>query len=164
MRRSTFPCLCRYQGDIEHQKSSMDINIVFGSASVLFGAYGAAKIYYDLSAGRVTRMRDQYRFAKEYFLDRNSGDVNHPFLWEKGLKAIVGDESLDAEDIEYLLKLKNPVRAVSLYSLGKDYLQLRKSDGGDAVEFRRHYRSGWSRGWRKWTYSALYGLFVVVAL
>ncbi|WP_158898743.1 hypothetical protein [Burkholderia sp. L27(2015)] len=140
----------------------MDIDWVVKPVTVLIGAYGAAKVYYDLSSGKVTRVREQYRFAMEYFSDIKSGDASHSFLREKGLQAIVGDERLLAKDIEYLLRLKEPVKAIEYFGLGKQYLQLRRSGAGEAIEFRQPYRGEWSRRWRKWTFLELYGLFAFV--
>ncbi|WP_443797747.1 hypothetical protein, partial [Burkholderia vietnamiensis] len=140
----------------------MDIDLVVKPVTVLIGAYGAAKVYYDLSLGKVTRMREQYRFAKEYFSDIKSGDASHPFLREKGLQAIVGDERLHASDIEYLLRLKEPAKAIEYFGLGQRYLQLRRSGVDEAIEFRRPYRGEWSRRWRKWTFLGLYGFFAFV--
>ncbi|VVE23774.1 hypothetical protein PCA20602_03285 [Pandoraea capi] len=140
----------------------MELDWIVKPAMVLFGAYGAAKIYYDLSSGKVTRMREQYRFAKEYFTDIKSGSANHPFLREKGLQAIVGDSRLHANDIEYLLRLKDPVKAIEYFGQGRQYLQLRKTGINEAIEFQIQYRSKWSRKWRKMTFLAFYGLSAFV--
>ncbi|AMV48523.1 hypothetical protein [Paraburkholderia caribensis] len=140
----------------------MDIDLIVKPVTVLFGAYGAAKVYYELSLGKVTRMREQYRFAKEYFADIKSGEANHPFLREKGLQAIIGDERLHANDIKYLLRLKEPAKAIEYFALGKRYLQLRRSGEDEAIEFRRPYRGEWSRRWRKQTFLGLYGISAFV--
>jgi hypothetical protein len=44
----------------------MDIDLLYKPVTVLIGAYGAAKVYFfNMSSGKVSRMREQYRFAKE---------------------------------------------------------------------------------------------------
>ncbi|WP_154678035.1 hypothetical protein [Paraburkholderia nodosa] len=136
----------------------MDIDLFYKPATVLIGAYGAGKVYFDMSSGKLSRMREQYRFAKEYFTDKASGEADHPFLREKGLQGIIGDDSLVADDIEYLLRLKEPAKAIKYYGLGRQYLQLSLTNSGGAIEFRPRYKNAWPRFWRKWTYFGLYGL------
>jgi hypothetical protein len=140
----------------------MDLEPLYKLAPVVMGAYGAAKVYVDMSSGRLSRMREQYRFAKEYFADKADGLADHPFLREKGLQAIIGDDRLAANDIEYLLLLKEPAKAIKYYELGRQYLQLSVKGAEHIIEFRTRYRSSWSRWWRKWGYFGLYGLCVFV--
>lgn len=115
---------------------------------------GGAKIIYDAYAGRTSRARDEYRFAKEFLRDIE-GDL-HPFLKDKGYKAISGNDRITPEEASYLIELKDPVRALKDFSLGMDYVELSKESPRHFISFKKKYARPWSRRWRKGLFVFLY--------
>lgn len=59
----------------------------------------------------------------DFLQEVNSNKQLHPFLREKGYQAIAGDKQIGANEIEYLLSLKGPERALRDYVLGRPYLE-----------------------------------------
>lgn len=142
----------------------MENDVIFRCATVLFGAVGAAKIISDLVIGGRGRLREEYKFAKEFIDGLQKDPSMHPFLKEKGYQAIAGDRRLSAAEIEYLLSLKNPDRAIRDYVLGRDYLEDLLSTGNLRLNFRAKYRRPWARIWRKAGFFALYFVFAILAV
>ncbi len=134
----------------------MDFDVVVKSATLLIGAIGSGKLLYDLSVGKGSRMREEYKFAKDFLDQIKSGPKLHPFLREKGYQAIAGDQELSGDEIEYLLSLKRPDLALRDYVLGRPYLEHLPNAGDLQINFKKRYRESWSRWWRKIMYSALY--------
>ncbi|MXN77882.1 hypothetical protein GR157_24440 [Burkholderia sp. 4701] len=134
----------------------MDIDIILKLGTFAIGAIGAGKILYEASVVRRGRMREEYKFAREFLKDRKEDGEMHPFLREKGYRAVAGDERLTADEIEYLLSLKGADRALKDYSLGRSYLEHLPNIGNLQIQFKKKYKKVWPRRWRKWTYFALY--------
>ncbi|KWE70880.1 hypothetical protein WL78_15300 [Burkholderia ubonensis] len=134
----------------------MDIDIIFKLGTFVIGAIGTGKILYEVSVVRRGRMREEYKFAREFLKDRMEDSEMHPFLREKGYRAIAGDERLTADEIEYLLSLKGADRTLKDYSFGRSYLEHLPNIGNLQIQFKKKYKTIWSRRWRKWTYFALY--------
>jgi hypothetical protein len=138
----------------------MDIDIFIKIGTFVLGLFGAGKLLYDLSIGKRGRLREEYRFAREFFEDAEASKPLHPFLREKGYRAIAGDERLNADEVEYLLSLQKADRALRDYVLGRPYLEHFPQVGNLQIDFKLAYKSPWSRTWRKYTYFTLYaGLF-----
>lgn len=134
----------------------MEYDFVWKAGTLLFGVIGAGKILYDLSLGKRSRMRDEFNFAKA-FLDVVRSDPNlHPYLREKGYAAIAGDANLSADQVEYLLTLLKPERALRYFVLGRPYLDHLPDSGDLQIEFKPKYRKIWSRKWRLYLYLGLY--------
>ena len=141
----------------------MDYDLLIKTVTVLIGAIGAGKLIYDLSIGKRSRMREEYKFAKEFLEEVSSNKQLHPFLREKGYQAIAGDIQVSADEIEYLLSLKGPDRALGDYVLGRPYLEHLPNVGNLQIAFRRKYQGAWSRQWRKFLYLGMYVALVFLA-
>ena len=123
---------------------------------------GGGKIIYDIYSGRTGRAREEYRFAKEFLKDAE-GDL-HPFLRDKGFKALSGNNLITPEEASYLVDLKDPVRALKDFSLGRDYLELSRDTPRHFISFKKKYSSAWSRQWRKTVFTILYFILAMTAL
>ncbi|MFL9898833.1 hypothetical protein PQR71_11815 [Paraburkholderia fungorum] len=97
-------------------------------------------------------MRDEYKFAKDYLEDQSKNPKMHPFLRELGCRAIAGDERLTAEEVEYLLSLTNPDRALKDYVMGRPYLAHLPTGGNLKVNFREKFRKAFPRKWRQFSF------------
>lgn len=138
----------------------MDVDLVLRVVTVTIALAGAAKILYELYTGNRIRMREEYKFAREFFgdLEKHAPGSFHPYLREKGYQAIAGDSRLSGDEIEYLLSLTRPERALRDYVLGRHYLQHVPQSGNLQMKFKKKYEAKWSRQWR----IGLYGLFYFV--
>lgn len=127
--------------------------------SLIAGAFALWKIVVEVGAGRRSRFRDEYKFAREFLDDIRKTPQMHPFLLQKGYQALAGDNRLSAQTVEYLLTLPESARALRLYVMGLPYLQHTATAVGSQVSFKRKYASHGVRVTRKVAYLAAYGLF-----
>jgi hypothetical protein len=129
-------------------------DLIFKAATVIIGSIGAWKVVYELSIGRRGRMREEYKFAKD-FLDQVKNGEMHPFVREKGFQAIAGDARLRAKEVEYLLSLEEPARALKDYVIGRPYLE---HVGSEMIQIRLKgkYQRTLYRKFRMYSYGALY--------
>lgn len=141
----------------------MDIDVIVKVATFVLGVIGTGKLFYDLAIGKRTRMRDEYKFAKEYLEDQSKNPNMHPFLRELGCRALAGDERLTAEEVEYLLSLANPDRALKDYVMGRPYLAHLSTAGNLKVNFKEKFRNAFPRKWRQFSFLLLYVLFATLA-
>jgi hypothetical protein len=141
----------------------MDVDVIVKVATFVLGVIGTGKLFYDLAIGKRTRMRDEYKFAKEYLEDQSRDPKMHPFLRELGCRAIAGDERLTAEEVEYLLSLANPDRALKDYVMGRPYLAHLPTGGNLKVNFKEKFHKTFPRKWRQFSFLFLYVLFSALA-
>lgn len=134
----------------------MDYEFLIKLIAVPVGSFSVGKILYDVMTGKRSRMREEYNFAKVFFGDISSEKPLHPFLREKGYQAIAGKNHLSAVEIEYLLSLEGPVRALRDFSLGRPYLDHLPERGNLEIAFREKYQNPWARKLRRFLYLALY--------
>lgn len=127
--------------------------------SLFAGAFALWKIVIEVGAGRRSRFRDEYKFAREFLDDIRKAPQMHPFLRQKGYQALAGDNRLTAQEVEYLLTLPESSRALRLYVMGLPYLQHTATALGSQISFKRKYVSHAARVSRKVAYLVAYGLF-----
>lgn len=137
----------------------MTLELFIKLFSLVAGAFAVWKIVAEVSAGRRSRLRDEYRFAREFLSDVKAGSEMHPFLRQKGFQALAGDNRLSTPEVEYLLSLPQAARALRLYVMGLPYLQHNATAAGSQVSFRSKYVSRISRRSRQIMYFALYLAF-----
>lgn len=142
----------------------MDHDLIFKIGTLLAGLIGTGKVLYELLIGGHTRLRDDYRFAKEFLKSVDEDPQMHPFLKEKGYQAIAGDRHISASEVEYLLSLQCPSQALRDYALGRTYLEHLQSVGNLQLKFRIKYQRPWSRLWRKLLYLFFYVISVSLAV
>ncbi|MFL9936912.1 hypothetical protein P0D88_50065 [Paraburkholderia sp. RL18-103-BIB-C] len=141
----------------------MDIEIAYKIGALLIGVSGVGKLLYDFQISQRGRMRDEYKFAREFLEEASRNSAMHPFLREKGYQAIAGTTRLTADEIEYLLSLKGAPGALKDYILGRYYLGHFPQHGDLQIDFKPRYRKPWPRRLRKWTYTGAYGVLSFVA-
>lgn len=122
------------------------------------------KLVYDVSVSRKTRLRDDYKFAKEFFDELRKTPQPHPLVVERGYHAIAGDTALSVREMEYLLSLQNPSSALRDYVLARPYLAHLPESGHLQVKFKKQYSSAWSRRWRRGLYLVLYFFSALLAV
>lgn len=137
----------------------MNPDLIIKAVTFIFGIIGAAKILYEISIGRKSQLREEYKFAKDFIVEVNSNQSMHPYVREKGYQALAGDSQLVAEEVEYLLSLQMPALALHDYVLGREYLEHLPYVEKLQIAFKGKYHKQWSRSWRKYVYIALYAVF-----
>lgn len=141
----------------------IDYDLVFKLAMVCIGLVGAAKGLYDLSIGRRSKLRDEYKFAKEFLAEVDQQLDMHPYLKDKGYQAIAGDSKITGTEVEYLLSLTGPERALRDFVMGREYLEHLPDSGNLQIKFRKKYQNKWTRRWRLYSYVTLYVVFAFAA-
>jgi hypothetical protein len=136
----------------------MDLESTIKIATFFLGLVGATKIIYEIGMARRFRMRDEYKFAKDFFDALDASKPMHPFVREKGFQAIAGDNQLSANEVEYLLSLEKPDRALKDYVLGKKYLNHLPQMGSLQIAFKTKYQKNWPRKWRKTVFLVSYAV------
>jgi hypothetical protein len=129
--------------------------------SAIVAVAGVGKIIYDVTTGSESSLREDYKFAKEFLEDLKNNPDLHPFAVEKGYQAIAGSKFISAEEVAYLLSLKNPNKCLNDYLLSRKYLQKLDTDGDLHLAFCHKYSYPLSRNVRK---SIFFTLYVCCAL
>jgi len=142
----------------------MDLDIILKIIGVITGVITAGKLIYDFAISRKNRLREDYKFAKDFFNEINKTENSHPFVIERGYQAISGDTSLTIQEAEYLFSLKNPSSALRDYVLARHYLEHLQESGDLKINFRKKYLTNWSRKWRKIFYLISYLVTAFLAL
>lgn len=142
----------------------MDIETTVKLITVIFGIIGAAKIIFDLSSGSKAKLRDEYRFAKEFLKDLAQEPKLHPMAIEKGYYAIAGTTAIKSREIEYILSLENPDKCLKDYTLSRKYLEHLGSNENTKVDFADKYKKSWARTWRKGIHLSVYFIAALAAM
>ena len=142
----------------------MESEIIIRVILALAGIIGAGKIIYEIISGGKSKLREEYKFAKEFLGDLSQDKELHPFVIEKGYQAIAGTTTVSSKEISYLLSLEKPVESIKDYVLSKKYLEHLNTNGNLQITFTKKYRSKWSRTWRKTFYLLMYFFGALIAL
>lgn len=134
----------------------MEVEWIFRIISIIVGAIAIRKALADIVRGRHGDLREEYKFARDFIHEMNLNPKMHPFLRQKGYQAIAGDARLSAGEIEYLLTLHHPARAIRDYVFGKFYLEHLATATNRQIVFKKKYRSRWKRFSRKILFMGLY--------
>lgn len=124
---------------------------------------GAAKIFYEIISGRRSKLREEYKFSKEFLNDIKNNEI-HQYSIEKGYHALAGTDSIKAQEVEYILTLENADRCLKDYVLSKKYLDQLVTNGNLQIAFSKKYVKSWPRIWRKFLYGSLYFAFAMAAV
>ncbi len=84
----------------------------------------------------------------------------HPYLLEKSYAAISGKDNLNADEIVFCLKNRNPSEMIFHYLLGKKFLQYSYLE--EKMFFRDKYDTNAKRKKKDWKYKALYVFWSVL--
>lgn len=142
----------------------MDIDVIIRSLTFFVALPTCARGIYDIIVGARSRLRDEYKFAREFMLDVEREPPMHPFVLEKGYQALVGDSLLKAKEATYLLSLKDSPRALKDFVMGRKYLEHLPHKGDLQIDFKLGYRTKWPRLWRRTMYLTLAVLLWLLGL
>ncbi|EOV6289363.1 hypothetical protein ACN93C_004587 [Vibrio parahaemolyticus] len=140
----------------------MDISLWVKIPALVSAFILLSKFLLELASGKHARLKDDYRFSKEFLSDIAEGKL-HPYAVEKGYQAIAGTENISVKEVEYILTLENSTKCLRDYVLSKQYLKKLELHGALTLEFEEKYSSSFSRNWRKYLYASLYFLLAFIA-
>jgi hypothetical protein len=140
----------------------MDLLLLIKIVPTIVGVVGIGRIIYELISGVKTKLREEYKFAKE-FLDQEDISKLHPFTQEKGFQAIAGSTHVTQKEIEYILSLSNPVQRLNDFKKSRLLFEKIETKGDFELIYRKRYASTFSRNWRKGWYLSWYGLLAFCA-
>ncbi len=137
----------------------MKLETIIKIIATFVALVGVGKTYYEMRSANRSRLREEYKFAKDFLEESNNNPNLHPFALEKGYQAIAGSTTVSTEEIAYLLSLKNPSKYLNDYLRGKKYFSKLDTDSDCKLNFSKKYSASWSRKWRKGLYLTLYFIF-----
>lgn len=141
------------------------LKLVLAGLSVLTSIYALYKGVLSDRFSTVGRLRDDYKFAKEFFSELTGPKEMNAFQKAKGYQALAGVNWIGIDEGDYLTSLKDPAKALDRYVKGHEHLIfVPSSAGGPQVAFQPHLLKSWSRSWRKWAYVAAYVVSFVLAI
>ncbi len=128
------------------------------------GIFGIGKIIILIFSERRKKLYDEYKFAKEFLNDISSKVKMHSFAIEKGYKALAGSSRISADEVAYILTLKNPVDFLQDYVYSRIFLNHISRDSSNKVTFKKKYESEKTRKLFKIWYMAVYAITAYIAI
>ncbi|MGI2933594.1 hypothetical protein [Vibrio fluvialis] len=136
----------------------MDVLIFVKIIPMFVGILGAGRVIYDLISGVKVKLREEYKFAKD-FLEQSDINNLHPFTKEKGYQAIAGSAQVTQKEIEYILSLSNPVQRLKDFKNSRQLFKKMETNGTFKLVYKKRYQSNSYRnvikGWYLLCYVAL---------
>lgn len=143
----------------------MNQDIIFNIIASVVAILGVGKIFYEISISNKTKLRDEYKFSKDFFIDlHNENEKLHPYSIEKGYQAIAGTSKITGKEVSYLLSLENPGLCIKDYVLAKEYLEFVEIIGKKQIIFAKKYKNKNKRMFLKICYVFMYFLFAYLSL
>ncbi|WLG83691.1 hypothetical protein PSH97_21700 [Pseudomonas cucumis] len=140
----------------------MEIGNIVKIIMAIGAMIGVAKIIYELSSSSKLKLREEYKFAKEFLADLDEETPLHHLAVERGYYALAGTSSIQVSDIKYLISLSNPDKSLKDYALSRKYVELNKKL--HKIDFRSKYQRKFSRVWRKSFYVLIYVMASLLAM
>lgn len=142
----------------------MDIELVLKVIGAVAAVFGVGRALYEIISGNKPKLRDEYKFARDFLDDLSTKKDLHPFVIEKGYHAIAGTTAIKGEEVAYILTLENSARCLRDFVLARKYIEHINTTGDLQIAFSGKYKSAWSRRWRKYIYVTGYSVFAFAAL
>ncbi|WP_145927148.1 hypothetical protein [Jeongeupia sp. USM3] len=142
----------------------MDIETISKMVALVVAIAGVGWRMLDFIYSNKSRLREEYKFARDFFEDLTSQRALHPFVIEKGYHAISGTTAIKGEEVAYILTLENSAQFLRDFVLSRKYLDYLNSAEYSQIVFARKYQNRWSRTWRKGIYFSGYVVFAFSAL
>jgi len=139
----------------------MVLTIAVPIVAALGTVIGVFKIINEMLTNSKAKLREEYRFAKEFLGDLQNSAL-HPIAVERGYYALAGTRSIKIAEIKYLLDLTSPDLKLRDYVYSRRYVEVNAD--GSRVDFRRKYNARSSRYWRKTVHLLMYGISTLIAV
>lgn len=133
------------------------------AVGLLGSIFTAYKLLLEVVLNRKPRLREEYKFVKEFLVDVAAPTQPHPYLVEKGFAAIYGKDNLTAAEILYLLAQPNPSLSLKRYSAARQrYVEY--SESMKRFDFQSKYSDAGKRKRAKIFNTGGYFIFAALAL
>lgn len=142
--------------------AAMEISLILKIIMAIGVMIGAARIINEFSTGSKLKLREEYRFAKDFLSDVAEPNKLHHLAVERGYYALAGTSSIKVSDIAYLISLQNPDKSLKDYALSRRYVEF--NEQLHRVIFRSKFKNKFSRLWRKAIHFTAYVMFAGLAL
>lgn len=142
--------------------NSIDWSLLIKVIPTLVGIFSIGRVMYDITSGMKNKLREEYRFAKE-FLEQSTSSKLHPFVQEKGYQAIAGSVDVTQKEIEYILSLSNPANRLKDYKNSRHLFEKIETTGAFKLVYKKRYQLRGYRFFLKTTYLICYVLFAFLA-
>lgn len=139
-----------------------DIENIAKIVAIIVGGVTTWNIAFNLLKYKHTKLREEYKFARDFFSDLEGIAKNNEYLKQKGFDALTGNLTLPSEEVQYIISLNEPAVMLRAYSLGKPYLQF-STLSENKIKFKPRWKNKTSRTLMKIFYSALYAIFYLIA-
>lgn len=139
------------------------IELVAKAVGLLGSIFTVYKLLLEVVLNRKSRLREEYKFVKDFLSDVAAPEQPHPYLVEKGFSAISGKDNLNATEILYLLAQPNPSLSLKRYSAARQqYVEY--SEDAHCVKYVGKYTDARKRKWVKIRNGTGYFIFAALAL
>lgn len=135
--------------NIEHIKN---LALILG---VTWTSYLFYKEFSESQNKTGNKIREDYKFAKNFFEDREKNPDLHKFVIELGYLGITRERSIKSEEVEYLLSLKKPAIALFWFKKSRRYLDF-SMILDQKITFKEKYKEEKFRENHKFIYLFLY--------
>lgn len=114
--------------------------------------------------GKWGRLREEYKFAKEFLVELRKEPEMSDFQRAKGYRALAGFQAIGVKDGDYLMSLEEPAKAMDRYVMGFDYVEYDPLRESEQIQFLKKYQPAFARRWRKFAYGVVYVFCVFFAV
>ncbi|HIF9437179.1 TPA: hypothetical protein ACX6SL_001294 [Photobacterium damselae] len=122
----------------------MDIDVVVKIVGAAIALIGLPKLYWDLHLSRRTTLQTDYQFAKAFLNEVEEAKLNskplHPFVLERGYKALVGNQWITANEVKYLLQFDDAYHVLHDYTRVQRVFKQFDDKAKVKIRFKAHYR------------------------
>lgn len=120
------------------------IKVLPALVTIAVGAIGAWKLVDELLRRGKVSLREDYRFARDFFAEIGGGKLN-PYVTQIGYQAIAGDSKISSEEAAYMLGLHSPKSAIRDYIFARQLLDFFATAPVERIAFKSAYKS---KNWR----------------
>ena len=141
------------------------IYIFAAIATILYSVFPLARTFiFNTYSKRISRRKAEYEQAKDLITEMEEAEKCnrkfHPYLLEKSYAAISGKDNLNADEIVFCLKNRNPSEMIFHYLLGKEFLEYSYLE--ERIFFKEKYDTDAKRKRKDRQYKVLYVFWFVL--
>lgn len=140
----------------------MELSFLSSIVSMVVALVTVAVAVYQLPLNSKSKLKEEYRFAKEFLVDIVENKKLHHLAVERGYYAIAGTSSIKVSDLIYLVSLVAPDKCIKDYILARVYVEF--DEVVQKIVFKSRYKNSGYRLFVKVSYSVLYVVFGSLAV
>lgn len=142
----------------------MDWDLLLRAILAAGAIFAAWKVIRDLNTNEKATLREEYKFVKEFFKDKNEQKEMNSYLREKGYAAIAGTRHVKAKEVEYLLKSTDAEYNLQDFIVSRDIFERASEENEFELKYRKSHNPRWKRVLKKTWHVLVYGFSALLAL